>query len=395
MTIKYISSQKLGAYFDLQNYAFPADPAGNREERTDVIWDSIIPLGVYDEEGSLQSALIIRQYQAFMHGKKLPMGGIANVASYPEARGQGNIRELFKETLSIMRKEGMLLSYLSPFSYRFYRQYGYELAFEYREYRFTDFSFNFKPKKMKGTVERVKWKNEQDVIKQLYTQKYENAVGPVDREEWVWKENKLRSSDRTIAVYRNESGDPEGYIFYRFNDQGGLVFTIEELVALTGQAEKALWSFIASHDSQFDTFTFKTGAVNNLSHLFNEPRAEQQWVSGMMARIVDFEAFLKAYPFKEGANQSFVLEVENDFADWNNGVYTLNTDGHATEVKKGEGNPSDEKISADIQTWSQLFMGTRTSEDLYHQEKLHGKLETIKALEELIEKKQPELYDFF
>ena len=394
MRIKNISSQKLGPYFDLQNYAFPEDAAGNREERTDKIWDNIIPLGAYDKEDALKSALIIRQYDVFMHGKKMAMGGIANVASYPEARGQGNIRKLFSEALAIMREKGMLLSYLAPFSYRFYRQFGYELAFEYREYRFKDFDFNFEWDNT-GTVERVKWKNEQDVIKKLYSQKYQSAVGPVDREEWVWQENDLRHPDRFIVMYKNESDEPEGYLFYGFTHQEKLVFTVDELVALTSEAEKALWSFIATHDSQFDTFAFKTGAANNLAYLFNEPRAEQKWVSGMMARLVDFEAFLKEYPFKKPSEQTFELKVVNDFAEWNNGVYKVEIKEEAVDVKRVETDSSDTIITADIQTWSQLFMGARTTEDLYHQGELHGKLELIHDLGELIETKQPELYDFF
>lgn len=394
MTIKNISSQKLGPYFDLQNYAFPEDVAGNREERTDKIWDNIITLGAYDKEDDLKSALIIRQYDVYLYGKKMPMGGIANVASYPEARGQGNIRNLFKEALAIMREEGMHLSYLAPFSYGFYRQFGYELAFEYREYRFNDFKFHFKSEN-KGAVERVKWEDKNEAIKKIYSQKYETAVGPVVRKEWVWEENNVRTTDRFIAIYKNESGEPEGYLFYRFNTQDSLVFTVDELVALTGKAEKALWTYVATHESQFDSFTFKTGAANNLAYLFKESRAEQKWVSGMMARIVDFKDFLKAYPFKESSEQSFVLEVVDDFAEWNNGVYKVHFNGQAVDVEKIDSHASDDCITADIQTWSQLFMGTRTTEDLYHQEKLDGKIELVQELGNLIEKKQPELYDFF
>lgn len=394
MTIKQINSQQLGQYFDLQSYAFPTDPAGNREERTDKIWEHMLALGAYSTEEELESALIIRKNKVHFHGQSLGMGGIGNVASYPEARGKGNIRQLFKEALTIMRAENMLVSYLAPFSYHFYRKFGYELTFERRAYQIRDFTLTYKPDDS-GTIKRVKWKDEREALKAIYAKKYHQASGPVEREDWVWEENMLRNEKQTVALYRNEAGEPEGYVLYHFNLFDNTDFKIDELVALNGEAEKTIWAFLATHGSHFETFTYQAGSNKNLSYLFKEPREEQKWVSGMMARIVDFEAFLKIYPFKKEKKQILTLEVTEDFAEWNTGQYRMTLSPDGTQVEKVDAEAQTNVLSADIQTWTQLFMGTRTTQDLCYQGNIRGKLELVEALGKAMENKNPELYDYF
>ena len=68
------------------------------------------------------------------HGVRYPMAGIGYVASYPEYRGEGGISAIMKEMLADLAKQKVALSYLAPFSYPFYRQYGYEQTFEQAEY---------------------------------------------------------------------------------------------------------------------------------------------------------------------------------------------------------------------------------------------------------------------
>ena len=63
------------------------------------------------------------------------MVGIGYVASYPEARGQGGINQIMEKILEDCRYRKVSLSYLAPFSYPFYRRYGYEQSFDKISYQ--------------------------------------------------------------------------------------------------------------------------------------------------------------------------------------------------------------------------------------------------------------------
>ncbi|WP_161878004.1 GNAT family N-acetyltransferase [Alkalibacterium sp. MB6] len=397
MIIRQIEKKDLDAYLDLQSYAFPTDPtASSRRERTERNWEHLVALGAFTEQGELQSAMVLRKYNVFLHGQSIKMGGIANVASYPEARGKGNIRALFKEAFKIMKQENMTLSYLAPFSHVFYRQFGYELVFEMREYSIEDLSLVYDADSTLS-VKRVNGEEEREILAEVYKKTYQSKVGPVDRHEWVWQGKDFKKEEHYVAICRNEKGEAEGYLLYSFSSKKGRVFNMNELVAMTGRAEKALWSFVGSHRAQFDRFTFETGGGNNLSHLFKEQWAEQKWVSGMMARVVDMERFLSYYPFQLEDNQSIIINVNDETIDWNTAHYTIKKENRSIDIKKnGDGKfPDEDTVSADIKTWSQLFMGARTVPELHFQEKLKGSEEAIRALDKVIIRQQPELYDFF
>ena len=106
------------------------------------------------------------------------MGGIGNVTSYPEVRGKGSVRQLMEKALKEMKEQGTVLSYLSPFSYHFYRKFGYEVAFEKRQYDISPDTFgSFTAPET--PVERVSWEEQKETVKNIYDQKMKDAVGPL------------------------------------------------------------------------------------------------------------------------------------------------------------------------------------------------------------------------
>ncbi|WP_277631075.1 GNAT family N-acetyltransferase, partial [Atopococcus tabaci] len=264
MEIRTLASSDFEAFLELEGYAFHAVVDERRREKAQKVWAHAVGLGAFSQEGALQSALLIHPHKVFLYGKTIGMGGIGDVASYPEARGQGNVRALMKESFRYMKDQQMLVSYLSPFSQSFYRKFGYELTFEERTYKISPSDFQALDTGDR-TVRRVRWEDEKETLKRLYTQKYQQRIGPVNREDWAWEEKKRWHDDLHVALCVDEKGKAEGYAIYRFQSTRPYVFVVNELVALSGQAERALWQFIASHGPQFDHFKYKTGISNRLT----------------------------------------------------------------------------------------------------------------------------------
>src|SRR5947207_248211 len=66
--------------------------------------------------------------QALIGDAALPMGGICHVATLAAERNKGYASALMRDALRAMRAQGLCTSVLFPFSFRYYRKFGYELA---------------------------------------------------------------------------------------------------------------------------------------------------------------------------------------------------------------------------------------------------------------------------
>ena len=81
------------------------------------------------------------------------MGGVAGVATYPEYRRSGYVKELLQHSLQTMKKDGYSVSMLHPFAVSFYRKYGWELCANRIVCQMTKSDLIIK-KQVNGTVKR-------------------------------------------------------------------------------------------------------------------------------------------------------------------------------------------------------------------------------------------------
>ena len=82
-------------------------------------------LGAY-EDGKLQASVAIRPYECRWGNTWLPALGVGGVATLPLSRRSGLIRSLFGELDRLSVERGWAFGMLYTFSYRYYRQFGYE-----------------------------------------------------------------------------------------------------------------------------------------------------------------------------------------------------------------------------------------------------------------------------
>lgn len=394
MTVRTLTSEDFEDLYQLNLYAFHFKHTTESKERMQKEFDYGHALGSFSEN-QLTSSLILFPFEVYYHGQVFKMGGIGNVTSYPEVRGQGHIRQLMTTNLKEMKERGMVLSYLAPFSYNFYRKFGYEVTFEERQYTIKPEDFgSFKSPEQ--TVKRVSWEDQKEAIKAIYDEKMKQSTGPLKRSDWIWDNRIMVSDKKNLALYQDEKGVPKGYIHYEFSGENLNHFEINELMALTGDAEKALWEFIASHAAGFEKFTFTARSNQKVAHLFREADLTQKMVSGMMARIVDMENFLKQFPFEAVGKQAFYLEVTDDTAEWNAKVFKLSVTEDQTTVSVVN-QPEDTTffMRASIQTWTQLFMQYKKVTDLHFEGALESSKNTAQALQNILPEGVPELHDFF
>ncbi|MEC0371272.1 GNAT family N-acetyltransferase [Paenibacillus chibensis] len=390
MEIRTLRAEEFDAMMKLGEYAFQYRLSA--EEKADAkmrfkpenIW------GAFDEEGRLTAKLGLLHADIFVNGQRMPMAGIGGVATWPEYRRQGFVKQLLTHSLKIMNESGKLISMLHPFSFPFYRKFGFEMFGDYKKYVIpTD---KLPSKEMtEGEVRR----DTADIatLNQIYEAYAINYNGMMLRSEERWKHSILDDDGHT-AVYYSTSGEPQGYLLYKAAKKELLV---EEFVWLTEESRKALWTFISNHDSMVtQTVLAQMPADDALTYTLADPRITQEIVPYGMARIVNAASFVQAYAFHgSGEEQSWTVSLSDAHAPWNEGIWkwTLSPDGKASVEAAGLQSSAD--IQCDIQTLTTLMLGYKRPTELWRLGRLTGDAAAIARLEQAIPSGHTFLLDYF
>ncbi len=349
--------------------------------------------GVFDGANKLMSALTLLPLEVWVQGKKMAMGGVAGVATWPEARRQGCVGRLLSHALETMRNEGQSLSMLHPFSFSFYRKYGYELTIERKKYAIPTRLLPSR-KETPGEVRRMA-KPDVAVLDAIYSTYASRYNGMLARSADWWTERALHKEGAAV-VYFNEEGSPEGYVFYDCLDGK---MTVHEIVALDETARTALWTFIANHDSMIGETTLFAPIDDGFPYLLDDPRIGQELIPYFMSRIVDAEAFAKQYAWEQGTGEeSVLLRLEDRHAPWNDGTFRLSwsKEGEGTlERVDGAADSGADAISCDIQALTAMLLGGRKPTWLASVGRVSGSAEGLKRLERRIPERTAYLMDFF
>lgn len=384
-TIKRLNQDNYDRIFQLSQFAFQYDLsdielADKKEEAArHNIWG-------YMEGDDLAAKLHIIPLTTLIGGKPFEMGGISSVATWPEYRRQGIVKQLLFHALKKMKQAGQTMSYLHPFSFAFYRQYGWEHVFNQKHYTLPVSQLQgIKP--AQGYVRRLT--SDLSLLNDIYTDYAKLFSGMIVRDEDWWCQRVFKRKNQLVIAY-DESGEAGGYLHYQVKDNH---LTVHELAYRHMNGWKLLLEFIANHDSMVDTVTFTVQENDPLPEIVNEPDFQQQIKPYFMARIVDVFSFLKKYPFKTVTSpETLLIEVEDDFFPDNKGLYELTHHGGHVSVARmsseGELKDKPSSIRCSIQQLTKIFMGYKRAPHLYKLGLIGGAYEEVEKLDQWIPQTQ-------
>ncbi|WP_219643639.1 enhanced intracellular survival protein Eis [Cohnella sp. CFH 77786] len=391
--IRQLKAEEFDERMKLSQFAFQFQIPAEQMEKRRAAFHPDRHYGLFDEDGRLLSALLLIPYEAWVRGRKLKMGGVAAVASWPDARRQGGVTRLLTHSFETMRRQGQSLSMLHPFSFPFYRKYGYEMTIERKRYTL-DLKHLPPRRETPGTVQIV----DKDIgllnpVYEAYASRYDSTI--VRTEEW-WN-NQVLSKPGLAAVYFDEAGRAQGYVLYEVADKS---MNVHEWIALTDEARVALWSYAANHDSMIERLKVTVPADDALPFLVPDPRFKQELEPYFMSRIVDAEAFVAQYSFlRTGEAMEIDLTVEDAYAPWNDGAFRLRVDGAGAgmleKLPEGVSPAAAGGVRCDIAALAALLVGGRKAGWLLEIGRLNGSREAAEALERVVPGQRPYLADFF
>ncbi|HDR7136917.1 TPA: GNAT family N-acetyltransferase [Bacillus cereus] len=337
------------------------------------------------EGKDLAAKLHLIPFHIYIGKEKFKMGGVAGVATYPEYRRSGYVKELLQHSLQTMKKDGFTVSMLHPFAVTFYRKYGWELCANLLVCHLTKSDLVMK-KQVNGTVKRFNKENHPEEVEKLYETFAEHFSGMLVRNEKWWLQAVYE--DLTLAIYYDENKSAAGYMLYKIENYK---MTVDEFVPLHNEARNGLWNFICQHDSMIKELEMTVSENEQLLYILQEPRVKTEIKPYFMGRIVDVEQFLKQYELNwNNVQQEVILHITDSFAPWNNvSVRLANYEIAIIEE------PMDKGIKLDINALSTILLGYKRPLELNELELISGSEEEIRAFENVVPVRKPFIYDFF
>ena len=335
-----------------QAFMFPF----NEQERRERLEKEEAPekgyLGCFAKSGEMMASLVVVPFDVHYHGHILKMGGIGNVATKPEYRRGGAVREMMRLALGEMKEAGIAVSTLYPFSHPYYRRFGYELCCAHLEHKIAiDSLEGFRHT---GWAKLMRQGDDVAPLMALYS-KYMSDINlstPRNAERWqqLIKNDPLQHHE---YCYLLGEGDRHfAYLRYRLLREDGTDAIVDDLAFDSPQGMHAILGFLARFSGQYAHARIRLTQKTPMAALINEPYDLATSTNGQpMARVVDVAGVLALHGAI--AKHSFTLEIIDEFMPENSGCY---------HVAGGVVSKTQEKPDAemDIATFSQLSCGYLT-----------------------------------
>jgi predicted acetyltransferase len=267
---------------------------------------------------------------------RVPAAGLGFVAVLPTHRRRGILSALVQRHLDDAAARGELAGLLYASEAGIYGRFGYGTASQYVEYELDPRRAAFHtPGQDSGRVRLVEGDEALRLLPQVHDRHRRRQPGDIARFPWLWEllvrdAKWLREGDGPtfFAVHEAEPGNLDGYVIWRVEPRwtGGLadsLVRVRELIALTPQAEGALWRLVLDLDL--------AGTVRIVNRPLDEPLrwrlADSRQLrttrvsDGLWVRLLDLEAALAARGY--AADGALVVEVTDPQRPRNQGRFRL------------------------------------------------------------------------
>jgi len=343
-------------------------------------------MGGFDEDGNLIAALKMLPYEMNFDGNIVKMCGIASVVTAPEARGTGVMSKVYEQCLIKMKEIGYVFSILFPFSYAYYRKFGYELAYELRSTKVPIECFRKYPYP-KDSVKFWKKGDSIEDLKSVYNIFKQGRNYAINRSDESWGKI-LEDADPYINlqytyIHYDNKGKADAYLTFKskrpdIHDRNHM--HISEFVWATKEGMLNMFGFIGGLSPQFGAIHWNVPMDIDLGSMFAEGwDVETKAHTSFMTRIVDLPLALSMVRVPVTSSGNVVLDVVDKSMPCNNGKYAVSWQNGKLTVEKTEAAPD---ISISIEALVQMLVGYATPQTAKYRidTTVHGNMTDIEAL---------------
>lgn len=300
---------------------------------------------------------------ANLNGKEVNAMLVGGIGTAPENRRFGLVRNILHAGDLFADSENCPISVLHPFSFAYYRKFGYERVSDTKilEFPMTAISYFPRYEKLLNCS-----KNEIPALDKVYNEFAKNRNLMFKREGNFG----YRLGQEKTATYLSfdEKGEPDGYITYNIenyfyvNKMVSVNLNVLEMAFTSPEALDKLFGFMRMFEGQLESIKIHdAGMMPEVERkLRNYHHTKITIIPDIMARVNDVEAVLKLadYPARKGEFTVKVYEPENTnhSSEKTSGVWNVKYENKAATVTKLS-DDSDYDLKADIPAFTQLIFG--------------------------------------
>ncbi|MFC4854120.1 GNAT family N-acetyltransferase [Actinophytocola glycyrrhizae] len=292
---------------------------------------------VAELDGRVAGTLKVRDYRQYFGGVAVPMGGVANVAVLPAARGHGVANALIDAILPEMRDRGQCVSALYPSVPPLYRGRGWEQTGNYERVTLRPEYFTMLPRPSQRLPMRRATDDDLPALHDCYRRFARTVDGMLDRATDAFRPEKVLDLD-IVDVVPGRDGTVLGFLTGERPDGDQLI--VHDLVAADRETVLSLFANLARW----------AGIITDISLRIDDPAwwqliAPQPVLHDVrnhpwMLRVVDLPAAVGARGWPVAthlADTAVDIEVADEHAPWQSGSHRLVVEGGKVRCEPGGG----------------------------------------------------------
>ncbi|MFE6970799.1 enhanced intracellular survival protein Eis [Isoptericola sp. NPDC057653] len=214
---------------------------------------------VATDDGEVVAGLGVRSFTSWFHGVRLPTAGFAGVTVAAERRGSGLLRPLMTAALAEARALGDVVSTLYPSSAGIYRGLGYEVVGAFEDVRVPMSALAAVRPPAGGVRARRATAADVPAVRRVYEAWASAQNGPLSRAEtpFAMEADEMVGPDADytgVSLAVRGTGPQEEVLGFASWSRGPgydrtNTIEVDDLVALTPDAARALWRLLGSFAS--------------------------------------------------------------------------------------------------------------------------------------------------
>jgi predicted acetyltransferase len=278
-------------------------------------------------------------------GRSIPMSGIFGVATLPEYRGGGVMRQVVSSVMREAHDRGTPITVLYPAVLGPYRSLGYEIAGTINEHRLR---IDAIPAGI-GDASAVREYTPEDLpaVRACWSRAMRDANGTTDPDGDAWWVHRTLNADmdptlRAVVVPSVDGDGIEAFAsFVRTHAEGALDVAFglecEALAAVTERGLRSLLAYFRGYRG-LGQWVQWVGAPNEATAmLIPEHGVLHQWRYPWMLRLLHVDEALRARGWPAGARTDVVFGVDDPMFPANAGPWRLSVAGGEAEVVRADG----------------------------------------------------------
>ena len=304
-----------------------------------------------DDNETLMAQVVAKDYYAYVYGNEFGAWGIAGVSTYPQYRRNGCIREIMKHLFEQSSANGWVLSYLYPFSFDYYRQFGYERAFQQKSVRLPIKSLSRFPRYSDAVLYDSK-ELLPDLV-EAYSKFAKTKNGMLTRTDYrEWSSDPYKTLNYTYLFYDNNK-IADGYINFRINSNTMVVI---ELAYGSRSTLQNIFGFLRMYEGQYtEVLINNVDIFSDIESYIGEFRGVSYGIyDGPMVRIIDVYKYLSLV-LKPFGDQSINIKINDNYIQQNNKTFKIISSDNIIDIVPTN-EPHD--VECDISVFSTIATGS-------------------------------------